>query len=136
LRILGNEGINQRPKMAAKSAPEALHTRLARLMRQKGIAQKDIQYHVSRTVGPVSDSTVYRWFAGRSLPDAHQILALARMLGVSLDELITGERFPHHVEERFALTDDEHKLLWLAGMIGLKEAARRLATGLPSADTK
>ncbi len=60
---------------------------LAEGRREKGITQK----HLAQELG-VTDKAVSKWERGRSLPDVALLLPLSEALGVSVTELLRGER--------------------------------------------
>lgn len=58
------------------------------LMRQKGITPGDIQSYLSLTCV----QTVYRWMDGVNLPSLDNLYALSRLFGVTMDDMVTGNR--------------------------------------------
>lgn len=62
---------------------------LAQLRREKGLTQKELADLLH-----VTDKAVSKWETGRGFPDIKLLEPLARALGVSLVELLQGERQP------------------------------------------
>ena len=60
---------------------------LARLRREKGLTQRELADRLY-----VSDKAVSKWERGLSLPDVSLLIPLADCLGVSVTELLRGER--------------------------------------------
>ena len=60
--------------------------RIAALRREKGLKQED----VAQTLG-VSSQAVSKWENGQSCPDISLLPQLARLLGVTVDVLLSGE---------------------------------------------
>lgn len=57
------------------------------LRREQGMTQRELAARLH-----VSDRTVSKWERGAGLPDASLMVALADALGISVNELLTGER--------------------------------------------
>lgn len=57
------------------------------LRREQGMTQRELAERLH-----VSDRTVSKWERGAGLPDASLMVALADALGISVNELLTGER--------------------------------------------
>ena len=60
---------------------------IARLRKEKGMTQKELAGLLR-----VSDKTVSRWEREESLPDLNLVPVLAEIFGVTVDELLRGER--------------------------------------------
>ena len=60
---------------------------ISTLRRQRGMTQKELadQLHVS-------DRTVSKWERGAGLPDPSLMIQLSDLLGITVNELLTGER--------------------------------------------
>ena len=63
---------------------------LRRLMDARNITVKDVQEHL----GLESVQSIYHWISGSSLPSLPNAYALSDLLGVSVDDLIIGNRKP------------------------------------------
>ena len=61
---------------------------LTRLRRQRGIRVKDIQ----EALGFTTTVAIYKWERGETLPSLDNILALSRMLGCSIEDILVTER--------------------------------------------
>ena len=60
---------------------------IAELRKQKGYTQKDLAEQLA-----VTDKAVSRWETGKGLPDTSLLKPLSELLGVSVGELLAGER--------------------------------------------
>lgn len=66
---------------------------IAELRRERGLTQRQLAETLL-----VSDKAVSRWETGRGLPDVENLAALADALGVSVAELLRGERIEEAVD--------------------------------------
>lgn len=66
---------------------------IARLRQERGMTQRQLAEALL-----VSDKAVSKWETGRGMPDIENLEALAGALGVSVAELLRGERIERHVE--------------------------------------
>lgn len=69
---------------------------IAALRRQRGMTQAELAERLNYT-----DKAVSKWERGDSIPDAVTLVQLAREFGVTLDELVSGEK-PAAVEQPVA----------------------------------
>ena len=60
---------------------------IAQCRKEKGLTQAALAEQLG-----VSDRAVSKWETGRSLPDADNMLELSRILGITVDELLKGEK--------------------------------------------
>ena len=60
---------------------------IANCRKEKGLTQANLAEQLG-----VSDRAVSKWETGRSLPDADNMLQLSRILGITVDELLKGEK--------------------------------------------
>ena len=60
---------------------------IAYCRKEKGLTQANLAEQLG-----VSDRAVSKWETGRSLPDADNMLELSRILGITVDELLKGEK--------------------------------------------
>lgn len=67
---------------------------IAELRKEKGFTQKELAERLL-----ISDKTVSKWETGKGLPEVSLMLPLCDILGISVNELLTGER----------LSDSEYK---------------------------
>lgn len=58
------------------------------LVQQSGISPRDIQQYLSLTCV----QTVYRWMDGVNLPSLDNLYALSRLFGVTMDDMVTGNK--------------------------------------------
>ena len=89
---------------------------IAVLRRERAMSQRELAEALC-----VSDKTVSKWECGRGLPDASLMLPLCELLGITVNELLSGERlskdsYPAHAEENMAAllrerTENKRKLL-------------------------
>lgn len=73
---------------------------LSQLRREKGLTQKELADKIG-----VSDKTISKWEKGRSIPDLSYIEALCTALGITTNELISGERLS---DESYAVKAEEN----------------------------
>lgn len=73
---------------------------IAALRKERGLTQEAL----GRTLG-VTNKTVSRWENGNYMPDIQLLAPLAEALGVSVNELLSGERLD---DERFRKRADEN----------------------------
>ena len=86
---------------------------ISRLRKEKGYTQKELADILN-----VSDKAVSRWETGKGFPDTALLKPLSNVLGISIGELLEGERFPavEHKERTDqvivkSMTDAGRKLL-------------------------
>lgn len=72
---------------------------IATLRKEKNMTQKDLANKID-----VTDKAVSRWETGKGLPDSSSWQALSCALGVSINELLNGERI--EVESFVGATDN------------------------------
>jgi len=60
---------------------------IAELRKEKSLTQKELAEKLS-----ISDKTVSKWETGKGLPEVSLMLPLCKMLEISVNELLTGER--------------------------------------------
>ncbi len=53
----------------------------------------------------VTDKAISRWETGKGMPDSSLLVPLANILGITVNELLTGEKIP---EETFVLKSDDN----------------------------
>lgn len=63
--------------------------RIAQLRKSKGLTQQQLAERLN-----LSNKTISKWETGAGSPDISNLLALAEILGVSVDELLKGELAP------------------------------------------
>ena len=93
---------------------EAFGAFLARLRKEKGLTQKELAQQLY-----VSDKAVSKWERGLSLPDISLLTPLAEILGVTVTELLRGER----LEEKSLPVDQVEELV--TGSLELSGAQRQ-----------
>lgn len=86
---------------------------LAELRREKGMTQKELAEKLF-----VSDKAVSKWERGLSMPDVSLLAPLSELLGVTIAELLKGERVGGQLE-----LGEVEKLV--AGSLGLSERVKR-----------
>ena len=62
---------------------------IAEMRKLQNLSQKQLAEQIG-----VSDKTVSKWETGRSMPDNAILLELCQILQISVNELLSGERFP------------------------------------------
>lgn len=70
---------------------------IQQLRREKGLTQRELAEKLL-----VSDKTVSKWECGNGLPDVATMLPLCELLGISVNELLTGERVPDADYKKYA----------------------------------
>ncbi|MCH5340015.1 MAG: helix-turn-helix transcriptional regulator [Acetatifactor sp.] len=60
---------------------------IADLRKEKGLTQREL----AETVG-VSDKTISKWECGNGMPEMSMLMPLCRVLGINVNELLSGER--------------------------------------------
>lgn len=71
---------------------------IAALRKEKGLSQKELAEKLG-----VTNKAISRWETGRGYPDIESIPALCRELGISVQELLDGERHPEPVKPEQAV---------------------------------
>ncbi len=61
--------------------------RIRRLLADGGISVREVQ----ERIGLESSQAVYKWLHGKSLPSLENALALSRLLGINMEELLAGD---------------------------------------------
>ena len=61
------------------------------LRNEKGMTQKELAQNLS-----ISDKTVSKWETGNGLPDIENLQPLCGLLGISINELLSGEKLPEN----------------------------------------
>lgn len=75
---------------------------MAEMRRQQNLTQRQLAEQVG-----VSDKTVSKWETGRSMPDNAIILDVCLILNISVNELLSGEKFP---EENYVHKAEENMI--------------------------
>ena len=96
---------------------EKFGTFLSQLRREKGMTQKDLAEKLF-----VSDKAVSKWERGLSLPDVALLQPLADLMGVTISELLSGQR----IREEAPLTAREADRL-VSGALRLTAQEQRAA---------
>lgn len=73
---------------------EKTGARIARLRNERGLTQQQLAQQLG-----VTNKAVSKWETGAGLPDVSVMAPLARELGVTVDELLAGERQPRQRQE-------------------------------------
>jgi transcriptional regulator with XRE-family HTH domain len=94
-----------------KGAGRGLGNRIMRLRCRKGWDRASLAEGLG-----VSPDRLKKWELGKYRPSVRQLVALARTLGVTIDELVTGQAAP--TPELSPRQQDEAKL-YLAGLMRL-----------------
>ena len=88
---------------------------IARLRKQKGYTQKELAEKLM-----VTDKAISRWETGKGLPDTSLLKPLGDILGVSVGELLSGERI-----EAAEMKDQADKII-----LESLEYSKRMAAGI------
>lgn len=62
---------------------------IAMLRREKGYTQRELAVRLE-----LSEKTISKWECGKGLPEVANMEPLRRLLGISVNELLAGERIP------------------------------------------
>lgn len=62
---------------------------IAECRREKNMTQRQLAEQLG-----ISDKTISKWETGKGLPEAGFMVPLGEILGISVNELLTGERIP------------------------------------------
>lgn len=76
---------------------EGTGKKIKRLMKQKGVTP----HRVAAMLGFPYVQTMYNWFAGRNLPTLDNLVALAHILGVKMDDLVATEFVEVEYDEEY-----------------------------------
>lgn len=73
------------------------------MRKERGLTQKELAEKLN-----ISEKTVSKWETGKGLPDIGLMLPIAREFGISVNELLSGERlnekqYIEHAEDHFAI---------------------------------
>lgn len=92
---------------------------IAAMRKDRGLTQEALGERLG-----VTNKTVSRWETGAYMPDVGKLQDLAALLGVSVNELLSGERIES--QDAFAQKADENLLEALSGsgVFGLEERVR------------
>ncbi len=63
--------------------------RIKRLREEKAISKKRMQHFFG-----ISPQALYKWERGDSIPEIQNLVALSRLLDVSVDYLLLGDNYP------------------------------------------
>ena len=98
------------------------HEKLQELRKRKGLTQEELaeQLFVSRTA-------VSKWESGRGYPSIDSLKAISRVLGVSLDDLLSGDTLLTIAEEE----NKQHKAHTLDLLFGLLDCSAAAFFFLP-----
>ena len=70
---------------------------ISQLRKEKGLTQKQLAERIN-----VTDKAVSRWETGKGYPDIKTLSLLSQELGVTLNELLSGDRIPDENKEAVA----------------------------------
>lgn len=73
----------------------SFNEQLYRYRKAKGLSQEELAGKIN-----VSRQTVSKWELGDSAPDMEKLINLAEIFGVSLDELVNGNKFEDNDKEK------------------------------------
>lgn len=105
---------------------------IAELRKTKGLTQSQLAEHFG-----ISNKAVSKWETGKSLPDASIMIDLCNLLGITVNELLSGERismedYKEKAEENIigVAADGTHKQRNLKKIIGVLLAVLFVCVGL------
>jgi hypothetical protein len=117
--VVANAGLVE--LFCSKIVPMDVAKRLALALDRCPLSGRDIAAELTRRGHPTSHTTVNRWRNGQ-VPRLDEAAILADIAGVDLVWVMYGEGPPP-----WELSDEQRRILWLADVVGLDEAAARLA---------
>ena len=65
---------------------------IAQIRKEKGMTQRQLADELL-----ISDKTVSKWETGKGMPEVSLMMPLCEVLGINVNELLTGERIPDEV---------------------------------------
>ena len=74
---------------------EATGAKIKTLMKQRGISPRQLQLILNFPYV----QTVYNWFAGKNMPTIDNLVVLAQILGVPMDEIVVTTMVEVDIEE-------------------------------------
>lgn len=102
----------------AEIDPEKFGSFLVQLRKQKGLTQKDLAQRLF-----ISDKAVSKWERGLSMPDIALLPPLAEVFGVTITELLSGQRIGE--PERLNVREVEKLVAGTIGLSAKEERQRR-----------
>lgn len=93
---------------------------IAACRREKNMTQRQLADMVG-----VSDKAVSKWETGRGLPEASFMVPLCEALGISVNELLTGERIP---QEKYQERAEETMVALAERKTDMKKMNRQMDT--------
>lgn len=100
---------------------KTLGTRIAELRKEKGLTQEELAKQLS-----ISSQAVSKWEKDTSCPDIMLLPLLAKILGISIETLLTGEAETKYVPEEKRKSFDETILY-----VHVKEGTENIHLNLP-----
>ncbi|RKJ20814.1 XRE family transcriptional regulator [bacterium D16-50] len=89
--------------------------------------EKDLTQRQLAEILHVSDKTVSKWETGKGLPEAQLMLPLCEALGISVNELLSGERLTETEYQRKA---EENMVNLVEGQKGRQGVGSGVKTGI------
>ena len=83
LAMVYNKHIKQHKENLIMTNAQILGEKLYQLRKEKGISQEELAYNLN-----VSRQAISKWERGEALPDTDNLISLAKLYEVSLDELV------------------------------------------------
>ena len=74
---------------------DATGAKIKSLMKQRGITPRQLQVILNFPYV----QTVYNWFAGKNMPTIDNLIVLAQVLGVTVDEIIVTKMVDIEIED-------------------------------------
>lgn len=74
---------------------EATGAKIKTLLKQRGISPRQLQIILDFPYV----QTVYNWFAGKNMPTIDNLVVLAQILGVSMDEIVVTRLVDFEIDE-------------------------------------
>ena len=84
--------------------------RIRRLMAEYGVTVREVQEEMELE----SPQAIYKWLKGKSMPTTENLLILAKLLRVPMEELVVTEEENEYEAERKAEWEKKHPPVFLA----------------------
>ena len=75
---------------------EATGTKIKTLMKQRGITPRQLQILLNFPYV----QTVYNWFAGKNMPTLDNLVVLAKVLNVAMDDIVVTKMVDVEIDDR------------------------------------
>lgn len=74
---------------------EATGTKIKTIMKQKGVTPRRLQLIMNFPYV----QTIYNWFAGKNMPTLDNLVVLAQVLGVTMDDIVVTKMIDFEIDD-------------------------------------